>query len=263
MSRIQFDPPLRTLGFLHALRSERSPVVPLPGASTRCWLANDAHTEQLVLLQDRLFSKNNMRQWRQAAPSLAPGGARALGLAQPTDSPHFPVSLAQAAGAAVKALASATRQTTGRVSHPMRAMQTLLTQLLPPALFGMPVDTDIDDLIDATDLIEQVHGRHQLHAFFGPHCGDDAGSGSISSDDELEARLTLHHAFRQSYAEIGQVQGNSHLDAFVAIYRAAVASPAAALTWLCHVLAAHPAQQHHLRCLLSSPHTSNAGQSLR
>lgn len=142
----------------------------------------------------------------------------------------------------------------------MRAMQSLLTQLLPSTLFGTPIRGNADDVMEATDLLEQVHGRHQLHAFFGRLCGDDAGPGVHSEDDELEARLTLHHAFRQSYFDAAQADVRSHLDAFVAIYRAAVASPAAALTWLCHVLAAYPERQHQLREQLSAPPSVSAGR---
>lgn len=237
--------PLRALEDLRLARAEGGPLALLPGAATRTWLANDAPTEETVLLQGTLFVKNNMRGWRQAAPVLPPTGLRALGLAGQPPGPRVPETLAQHARSVLRQLAH-----DDACGAPLHLVQRLLTRLLPPVILGGTLQGDADAVIAATDLLEQAHGQRQLETFFGDAARADAGPQSTGEDEELEARLLLHHVFRQSYCPEPLPPDSPLLDAFIALYRAAIASPAAALVWLCRVLAAQPRLQQQLHAQL-------------
>lgn len=246
------------LELLRELATTELEIIQLSQASQRTFLVVSPHLANEVMLRGSVFVKNNMRSWRQATPELAPLGLHMLRLPHVETSQIATLQSHTASEIASAILYIAEYRLSEFCINPLFEMQRLLSELLTPMLFGDVLDYDLTEVIRATDQLEQSYGIRQLQTFFAVN-----PDYVLDEKNDLDARIVLHQAFRRTYFSIPRQDVDiSCLEAFIALYRAAVASPATTLVWVCKVLALQYDMQCSIRAQLSHPKSAKAGRAM-
>lgn len=250
------------LALLRSLAVSQSACVWLENPAQKICLLVDHELSRHVLLNHDSFRKVNMRNWRQAQDHLSPMGRKMLVL-PPTEAD--PAWLAEQTEIIPQAIDAALQQLAHErlglfAQNPFFEMQRLFIERLPGLLFGQALAYDTDELIHAMDTLEYAHGGAQLRGLFGVKLEPE-----VSAEEETEARLTLDFAFKRSYSAQATTSGhsaaeiNSAREAFVALFRAGVSSPAVVAAWFCLKLAENPAWQNEVRQQIQNPSTKDIG----